>query len=148
MSRSEPAGGDGTPRWLFWAERPFADLQLATEEGRVETVTYRIPGHGSGWYVRVVGLPVVGLVRYEFGDWYGPAFPHGSRLVPARGAVWEPAETADRCVMLGSEDPGDPITTPEAEAIIVELGFPIAKLYEPRPDSPAGDVATSGSPSP
>ena len=98
-------------------------------KGRTEEVSYKIDGHGSGWYLRVAGMPIIGLVRYDTRE---PHFPRGSILIPRHHPQWRPHEPADRNRWLGSEDPGDPITRKTAEQCIVGLGLPITKLDELR----------------
>jgi hypothetical protein len=106
-------------RYLYWAYFGGGDPK------RPRRVTFRIPGHGHGFYLRHEGDRAKGLLRY---DRWAAAFPRGASL--DRDGRWRASESPERNVRLGS-DYGEPVTADEARRAVVELGHPPETLDEP-----------------
>ena len=106
-------------QFIYWVRRSGGDRSAPV------IVRYDIAEHGSGFYTRYRGDRPTALYRF---DREQSGFPRGAVLVP--GGRWQPTESPDRTITLGSDDPGDPIDRAQAEAIAVELGFPIGILEQ------------------
>jgi hypothetical protein len=104
----EPAG----QRYWFWAT-------WSGGGGQPYRVDYQITGRESGTYWRQPGDACRALYRYDWRAHERGDFPVGS-VLGARGR-WRSSEAPKRNVWLGS-DYGDPITTAQATAIVIEFG--------------------------